>query len=220
MSSQWRFMLLLFMALLLGAGQSVAHADEPEPEPPPGPATPEAPSAAPNAEAAAQQESGAFGTIDEQVQERLARARTHFSAGRYDDAIVELQSAYKLKPNPNYLFSIGQSHRRAGRHHEALDSYRRFLKESQNTPLRVETTNYITELTTLIRQQEAIELERRRPVWKKPWFWGVLGSSAAALALGIGLGVGLRDTTETIGFSFGPGSMTGALSSPLVRRYR
>lgn len=206
--------LIRLALLLLWLGQSVARADEPEPEPepPPGPAVPTA------AAAAAPADSGAFGTVEEQVQERLAKARSYFSASQYDAAISELQAAYRLKANPNYLFSIAQSHRRAGRHREALSYYQRFLTESQNTPLKVETLNYITELRTLLVQEEAIERERKRPVWKKPWFWGVLGSSAAAVALGVGLGVGLRDSTETIGFSFGAGSMTGALSIARTRR--
>lgn len=202
---------LLFVLIVLSIGPSTARGDEPEPEPPPGPSVP--------VEAQApQQDSGTFGTIDEQVQERLARARALFAAGQYDAAISELQAAYGLKANPNYLFSIAQSHRRAGRHREALSFYQRFLRESPNTPLRAETTSYITELTTLIRQQETLETERRRRVWKKPWFWGVLGSSAAAVALGIGLGVGLRDGTESISFSFGTGSTTGALSVPRSQR--
>lgn len=162
-------------------------------EPPPAPLT-----------EATQQDSGAFDTVEDQVQQRVASARVAFTSGRYDDAIRELQAAYKLKPNPNYLFSIAQSHRRAGRNREALAVYQRFLKESPETPLKLETLNYVSELTTLINREDAIEREKRRPLTKRAWFWGVLASStvAGAVVLGVGLGVGLKDNTQTIGFSF------------------
>jgi len=34
----------------------------------------------------------------------------------------------------------------------------------------------------------------KTPVYKKAWFWGVIGGAALAVGLGVGLGVGLRNT--------------------------
>ena len=34
-------------------------------------------------------------------------------------------------------------------------------------------------------------LPERRPVYKRAWFWGVIGGAAVVVALGVGLGVGL-----------------------------
>ena len=33
--------------------------------------------------------------------------------------------------------------------------------------------------------------EQNKPVYKKAWFWGIIGGSVAAVGLGVGLGVGL-----------------------------
>lgn len=152
--------------------------------------------------------SDAFGSIDEMVRQHVQAARTHFASGHYDQAIIELESAYKLRPNANYLFSIAQSHRRAGRNRKALSEYQRFLSADPNSSLRNETQNYIGELRTLIQQEDAIERERKRPIWKKGWFWGVVASSTAVVgvSLGVGLGVGLKDSTQTINLSFGQGN--------------
>jgi tetratricopeptide (TPR) repeat protein len=135
----------------------------------------------------------------------VRQARQHFNAGQYDQAIERLTLAYGLRPRPEYLFSIAQSYRRAGKNREALRAYQRFLRVAPDSNLRSEAGNYIGELTLLLRQQEAAERERRRPVWRRPWFWGVLGSAtvAAGVALGVGLGVGLQQPPpETLTFSW------------------
>lgn len=199
---------LLLAVLLLGI-VPIARADEPAPAASVQAASP----AAAVAKDSAIPDPGAFGTVAEQVQQHLQKARACFTSGQYDAAIRELHAAYQLKPNPNYLFSIAQSHRRAGRNREALATYQRFLRESPQTPLKAETISYMTELTLLLQQQDTIDREKRRPVWKKGWFWGVLSSSVVAVgvALGAGLAVGLADKAETLSFSFGPDATQSAL---------
>lgn len=149
----------------------------------------------------------AFGSAEELARAHVQQARVLFGSGQYDKAITELEAAYRLRPNSNYLFSIAQCHRRAGRNRVAYGAYERFLRADPNTALRQETQNYMTELLIVIRQEEAQERERKRPVWRKPWFWGAVAGSAAAaaLALGIGLGVGLKEDTQTVIVRF-PGS--------------
>ncbi len=100
------------------------------------------------------------------------------------------------------------SHRRAGRNRNALAEYQRFLSADPNSPLRSETQNYISELKVLIQQEDSLERERKRPLWKRGWFWGVLASSTAVvgITLGVGLGLGLKDGTQTINLSFGQGN--------------
>jgi tetratricopeptide (TPR) repeat protein len=36
-----------------------------------------------------------------------------------------------------------------------------------------------------------------RPIYKRPWFWGVVGGAAVAVALGVGLGIGLSQNSTT-----------------------
>lgn len=181
-------------------------------EPPPaGWGTADPPPSSPSI-AAASDGSDAFGSVDEMVRTHVQQARAHFSAGRYDEAIAQLEAAYTLRPNSNYLFSIAQSHRRAGRNRKALTQYERFLQADPNTSLRTETQNYISELMIVVRQEEILDQERRRPLWKKGGFWGVLASSTAAVgvALGVGLGVGLRSELPTLMFDLRAGNaLTG-----------
>jgi serine/threonine protein kinase len=145
----------------------------------------------------------AFGSSTEQAQRAVERARAAFAEGRYDAALVDLQTAHALSGKPLYLFNIAQCHRRAGRPRQALDAYERFLREDPRSPLRRETEGYIAELRTLLGQQDLLARERR-PVWRRPWFWGLVagGLAASAVALGTGLALGLRDDREHFLFTF------------------
>jgi hypothetical protein len=54
--------------------------------------------------------------------------------------------------------------------------------------------------TTAVAQPIA---EAPKPVWKKAWFWGVIGGAVVVVAVGVGLGVGLsggdKDPTPSYG---------------------
>jgi tetratricopeptide (TPR) repeat protein len=63
-----------------------------------------------------------------------ANARAHFDKGRtffevdeYRKAIAEFKAAHIEKPDPAFLYNIGESYRRLGEVPEALQFYRRFL---------------------------------------------------------------------------------------------
>lgn len=213
---------LLLWATSAGPAQASAAESSPaivQTLPPPAPGSAETeppPSPSPaDQDPAPSPDNGAFDTVEEQVQQRVTRARLAFTAGQYDAAQLDLEAAYKLKSNANYLFSIAQCHRRSGRNRQALSVYQRFLKADPATALKLETMSYISELNILISQDDAIQKEKKRPIWKKGSFWAILASAtvAAGVALGVGLGVGLRDNTETIGFQVPKSSSASALTS-------
>lgn len=67
----------------------------------------------------------------------VARARTHFQAGRalydlgnYTDAIREFSAGYQLVPKPQFLINLGQSYRKLGDLERARDMYKRFLADA------------------------------------------------------------------------------------------
>jgi len=67
----------------------------------------------------------------------VARARTHFQAGRalydlgnYTDAIREFSAGYQLVPKPQFLINLGQSYRKLGDLERARDMYKRFLSDA------------------------------------------------------------------------------------------
>lgn len=152
-----------------------------EVEPPPAPLRPEA-------------------SVDEQVDGHVQRSIDAFTSGRYEQSVRELSAAHALDPQPIFLFNIAQSYRRWQRLREALSYYQQFLKADPKTSLRAETRGYIQELSALLEKQEQLERERRKPAWRKPWFWGLVSGGVALVAtgLGLGFGLGLRDDRTVI----------------------
>ncbi len=139
-------------------------------------------------------------SLEDQVDAHVQKASDHFSAGRYKDSAASLRAAHDLDPQPIFLFNIAQSLRRGQQLKEALTFYQRYLVADPKTSLRAETNGYIQELTALLEKQEQLEREKRKPAWRKPWFWGLMGAGVAVVAtgLGLGLGLGLRDTRTVI----------------------
>lgn len=119
------------------------------------------------------------------------QASDSFQHERYDDSVRALTQAYTLDPQPIFLFNMAQSFRRGQHLREALGTYRRFLAADPRSSLRAETAGYVKELVALIQKQDLLEAERKKPLWKKRWFWGVVAGATAAVGVGVGLGVGL-----------------------------
>lgn len=139
-------------------------------------------------------------SVEDQVDAQVQKASEHFSAGRYRESASALRAAHDLDPQPIFLFNIAQSLRRGQQLQEALSFYQRYLVADPKTSLRAETNGYIQELTVLLEKQEQLEREKRKPAWRKAWFWGLMGGGVALVAtgLGLGLGLGLRDTRAVI----------------------
>jgi tetratricopeptide (TPR) repeat protein len=86
-------------------------------------------------------------------------ARTHakagtaaFNLGHYDEAVAEYESAYKLVPDPVFLFNIGQAHRLAGNAEKALVAYRSYLRTAPvNAPNREQVEKHVEQLEAATR---------------------------------------------------------------------
>lgn len=155
----------------------------------------------------------------------VEQAEQHIAAERYDQAIVEYQVAYALKPEAWLLINIGRAHFRAHRPREALQFYDQALKGKLTQGERVEVLasarkaqkeideqreRDLAEQRRVAAEQQAVQDARLRameasqrpspekPVYKKAWFWGIIGGVAVA-GLVVGLGVGLRPTEPAPG---------------------
>jgi hypothetical protein len=69
--------------------------------------------------------------------DQASDARAHYAAGqklydqgRYDEAIVEYETAYRLKPHPNVLYNIAQAHERLLEYAASVEWFERFLREA------------------------------------------------------------------------------------------
>ena len=84
---------------------------------------------------------------------RTESARAHSQEGdayykleKYKNAISEYEQAYLAKPDPSFLYNIAQCHRLMGEGSEAINFYRRFLKDAPNAPNREIAEKHIRDL--------------------------------------------------------------------------
>ena len=115
-------------------------------------------------------------------------ARKAYKEKRYDEALKEYKSAYERRQAPWLLINIGRCMQRLGRNKESLDYYQRYLKAAQNSP----TTE-----------------PEKTPVYKKWWFWTIIGVVVAGgVAGGVTAGV-LANQTPVQQQQLNPPAPTG-----------
>jgi len=56
------------------------------------------------------------------------RAKVHFKAKNFREALVELNTAYKLKPHPSLLRYIGDTYYKMNKARQAIKTYKKYLK--------------------------------------------------------------------------------------------
>jgi hypothetical protein len=146
--------------------------------------------------------------------------RDHFVKGKqlykqqdFTSALKEFQAAYDRRQTPILLANIGRSLQKLGRPKEALDYYQRCQAASQSDlELQERLKTYITETQALLAsapQQVSSDEPApqplsapltpvNKPVYKKPWFWAVVGVGAALVIGGVVTGVvlGTRPTAD------------------------
>lgn len=153
---------------------------------------------------------------DVEFDQQLQTAATHYAQGRYQDAIIALQNAYAIQPLPRLLCNIGQAYRRLGNHRAAVAQYELCLKiDLEVDPTyRTEVEIYVSEK----RQQWSNKPRQggfvpslappfdhvgvpastsqpcpnpalQTPIYKKWWFWTVIGVTLAGGAVGLGVGL-------------------------------
>jgi tetratricopeptide (TPR) repeat protein len=85
-----------------------------------------------------------------------ATAKTHYAMGvrhfdlsEFDEALVEFKEAYRAKPDPAFLYDIGQCHRRLGHTDDAITSYQSYLRRAPDAKNKEEVERRIAELVSL-----------------------------------------------------------------------
>ena len=84
---------------------------------------------------------------------RLREARAHYEQAvanynldEYAPALAEFREAYRLKPDPSFLFNIAQCHRKLGETNAALDFFRKYLRSLPDAPNRAEVERMVADL--------------------------------------------------------------------------
>ena len=89
-----------------------------------------------------------------------AEARRHYDAGlahfnlrEYPQAIDEFQAAYRILPDPVFLYNLGQSHRLSDNPEQALYFYQTYLRMAPDAANRTEVEDRIAALEKLITEK-------------------------------------------------------------------
>lgn len=92
---------------------------------------------------------------------KAAQARQHYEAGLaafnlrdFKAAITEFEAGYRLKPDPVFLYNLGQAHRLSESHDQALYFYRAYLRTSADPPNRKEVEERIATLEKLLAEKK------------------------------------------------------------------
>src|SRR5690242_762657 len=90
-----------------------------------------------------------FAATPEQMQkaaELFDEAEKNYKVGDYEKALQGYKEAYVLSGEPDLLFNIGQCQRKLNRNEEALRTYKTFLQERPDTPVKADVEAIIREL--------------------------------------------------------------------------
>ena len=140
----------------------------------------------------------------------LARAAELYQAGSYKPAITELQAAYAANPLPRILCNLAKAYRKDGQIKEAAEHYDLCLRTDPHLSMQ-ERAEFSDSLAQLRASLEPPKVEQQpapvptvqpaqvappasaapesRPVYKRAWFWGVLGGVVAVGAVATVAGV-------------------------------
>jgi len=77
----------------------------------------------------------------------------HYNLDEWPQAIAEFRAAYRVFPDPSFLYNIAQCHRRMGNLAESLSFYKNYLRERPDAPNRSDVEKRIDELQTLLASQ-------------------------------------------------------------------
>lgn len=155
-----------------------------------------------------------------EFEKRTTAAQTLYAEKNYNGALDQFTAAYQLDPEPWLLINIGRCHYLADRPKEALGFYNKALQAKLSRSEREEVMASVAKATIKLQEQQerAVNEQRKaeqarltaiasaslipsnppeKPIYKKAWFWGVIGGglSLLTIGLGVGLGVGLRPST-------------------------
>lgn len=142
------------------------------------------------------------------VKELYRTGSQHFELGEYAPALDDFKEAYRVRPDPVFLYNIAQCHRFLGNHAEAVRLYKNYLNQSPMAPNRKDVLAHIVteEAAAIDSQRKAeqnvaeagrreVELRAAQPAPlppPAPWYHDTLGwvFAVGGFAL-VGAGAGL-----------------------------
>lgn len=82
------------------------------------------------------------------------RGKDFYKEGKYAEAILELRNAYKLKPHPALLRYMGDAFYKLNKAREAIQLYKRYLKEAPEAADREKIESKVRQLELIIGAED------------------------------------------------------------------
>lgn len=73
----------------------------------------------------------------------------HFDLSEYQSALADFKDAYRIKPDPAFLYNIAQCYRRLGQTEDAIAFYQTYLRRAPDAKNRDEVERRVRELEAL-----------------------------------------------------------------------
>jgi hypothetical protein len=93
------------------------------------------------------------GSAKQEAKARFMSGQRHYNLNELSEALADFKDAYRLYPDPVFLFNLGQCERQLGHHEEAIRFYRNFLREQPKAPNRQEVLHKIEEMEAAIKSR-------------------------------------------------------------------
>lgn len=126
------------------------------------------------------------------------QAQQQSRAGQLAEALRSYSLAYQVTPDPRLSFSMGRVLQKQGRPADALPHYRQFIESDvEDAEQKATARSYLAQCEAALPPPPALGpsappavTPAAVPVYRRWWFWTILGTVAAAgIAGGIGGGV-------------------------------
>ncbi len=89
------------------------------------------------------------------VKKLYESATKHYNLSEFKEALDQYKEAYRIRPDPVFLFNIGQCYRQLNQPAEAARQYRAFLREQPDAKNRVAVEKLIKDMDDAVREQRA-----------------------------------------------------------------
>lgn len=92
---------------------------------------------------------------------RYDEGKKHYNLGDYQDAIASFKEAYRIYPDPTYLYNVAQSYRQLGDCERALGAYRSFLREATDLTAeqRGKTEELAAKMEACVKEGKSVSSE-------------------------------------------------------------
>jgi tetratricopeptide (TPR) repeat protein len=159
-----------------------ANAQPNAPQPPSAAATDADPEPTPPASSSDRAAARPNATNRELAVVHYERGRSLYAAGRYREAVFELETAYSLdRTGTNLLLNLGMVHERLGHIDDAILAYSRHLASSTDEAERTRTQRILTRLRGA--RAELADMSRRHGR-ADGLFWAAAGGAVASTTIG------------------------------------